>query len=52
MIDSTSENPDGLSTPPCKNRFSRREGVMFINSLFSFHVTFCLCFIKRRNIIY
>jgi len=39
MIDSTSENPDGLSTPPCKNLFSRREGVMFINSLFSFHVT-------------
>ena len=22
---------------------------MFINSLFSFHVTFCLRFIKRRN---
>lgn len=25
---------------------------MFINSLFSFHVTFCLRFIKRRNIVY
>lgn len=31
----------GSPPPPCKNRFSRREGVMFINSLFSFLVTFC-----------